>query len=336
MIATLTTTIAHNIRQEDILDPRVFAVIEKISDCEILYRITENMACGLDTEDDLLISGWLNIHYPPADQYDVAQCLGHGVFTVILNSTTNRLEWESDAARHDAALKWMSGNKAFGFTPPERILVKALTFDGTYIRYVENPTEEMMLTAVRRTSSAIEYIQYPSDAVMQAAATRDIEERAQASAALSRKYGADAVPDKATVKNVTPSPGTQDIYVDAAQGVPTYIVQGIGSLNNFSGILLSLVIKLNHCAGNDERHPGFTAVTEMDGGLVLSFGIIQQLFLLRDMFCEAVEMTNLNGEHGLDFDSMVVVEYPSSMGPGFVRWEQAAVVVLAAADRALH
>ncbi len=337
MPATPAMAIANNVpHKEDLLDPRIFAVLDEISDDETYKRILYNIPFGLDTQDVLLIASMLNFKYPPTNPQDVAECLGDGKFTVILNALTHELEWESDSTRYYAAVEWFEGDNAFGYTPPDRILVMAMTFDGTHIRHVENPTEEMKLAAVRRTSSAIEYIENPSDAVRQAAATTAIAERAQARSAFLSKYGTGVAQDKALDQNAAPFPVTQDSSANAVQSEPTYFVQGIGSLNYFSGILLSLVIKLNHCAGNDERHSGFMAVTEMDGGLVLSFGVIQQLFLMRDMFLEALEMEGLNGGVGLDFDDLAVIAYPSAVGPGFVTWGPNAAVAQIGKSRSLH
>lgn len=180
MIATLNTTIAREILfNSNLLDRRIFAVIDGISDDETHKRILYNLPFGLDTQDVLLIASMLNFAYPPRDLYDVAECLGDGKFTVIQNPLTHALEWESDATRYDAAVEWIQGDNAFGYTPPERILVTAMTFDGTHIRHVENPTEQIQLTAVRRTSSAIEYIKNPSDVVRLAAATKANAERSQ-------------------------------------------------------------------------------------------------------------------------------------------------------------
>ena len=188
MTATLNTTIAREILYyKTLLDPRIFVVIDEISDEETYERILYNIPLGLDTQDVLLITSMLNFEYPPTDPLDIAECLGDGRFTVVLNPLTHKPEWESDATRYDEAREWIGGDNAFGYTPPERILVKAMTFDGNHIRHLKNPTEEMKLAAVRRTSSAIEHIENPSDAVRQAAATTAIVERAEVRAEFSSK-----------------------------------------------------------------------------------------------------------------------------------------------------
>lgn len=337
MTATPTMTIASDVlHEENSLDPRIFAVIDEINDDETYQRIVHNIPFGLDSQDVLLITSMLNIYYPPTDPHDVAECLGDGTFTVIVNPTTRQLEWESDSTRYDEVGEWTEGENAFGYRPPDCILVEALKFDGTYIRFIDSPTDEMKLTAVQRTSAAIQYIENPSDAVRQAAATRATTERAQARAAFSNKYGTGAIPEKVMVQNAAPLPVTQDFYVDAAQEAPTCTVQGIASLNYFSFILMSLVIALNDFIGNDERHPEFTSVTEMNGGLVLSFGTMQQLFLMRDMFLDALVVEGLIGEPGLEFNDFSVIAYLNAKGPGFVTWGRAAAVERVEASRALH
>jgi hypothetical protein len=183
------TPASNDIHEENSLDPRVFSVIDGISDDVTYQRVVYNIPYGLDPDDTLLIAGMLNIYYPPMDPHDIANCLGDGKFTVILNPITDELEWESSSTRFDEAMEWMEGSNAMEYTPPDRILLTALQFDGTYIQFIDCPTEEMKLTAVQRTSVAIVYIKNPSDAVRRAAAARATVERPQVRAAFTIKYG---------------------------------------------------------------------------------------------------------------------------------------------------
>lgn len=190
MTATSTMTIASNVpHEESSLDPRIAEVIEMIEDDETFVRIVREIPCGLDTEDVLQIARLMNACFPPTDPNDIAACHGDGAFTVILNPTTNQLEWEAESTRFSEAAEWFEGDNAFGYRPPDRILLEALKFDGTYIEFIDSPTEEMKLTAVQRTSAAIRYIKNPSEAVRRAAAARATAERPRARTALATMRG---------------------------------------------------------------------------------------------------------------------------------------------------
>lgn len=195
MTAPPTMTIYSDLPHES-LDHRVLVVIEEIDDDETYQRIVHNISCGLDMEDVLLIASMMNRFFPPTNRFDVAECHGDDKFTVIVNSDTHKLEWEADSTRFHEAGEWFEGDNAFGYRPPDRILVTALQFDGTYIRFIDSPTEGMKMAAVERSSAAIEYIKNPSDAVRQLAAARATTERAQDRAALARKRGPNVAPTR--------------------------------------------------------------------------------------------------------------------------------------------
>jgi hypothetical protein len=327
MTATSTMAIASNvIHEEESLDPRIFAVIDEISDDEAYQRIVSSISFWLDQQDVLLIASMLNTYFPPADPYDVAECLDESVFTVILNPLTNKLEWESDSTRYIAAGEWTDGDNAFGYRPPDRILLAALEFDGTHIQFIDSPTEEMKLAAVQRTSAAIKYIKNPSDAVRCAAAITATAERPHVRAAFARKYGPSVAPADGLVNDGTLCRANCDCGFSAAQDEPEYWVQGVGPLNLFSDLLICTVMELNSHIGNDERAADFVHVKEVEGALVLSFSSIRQLFSLRDVFREMAEMKGIENDPEMDFDGMSVIEYPSIAGRGFITWGRTAAV----------
>jgi heme oxygenase len=69
MNATSTITIASNIiHEEESLDPRIFAVIDEISDDEAYQRIVSSISFWLDQQDVLLLASMLNTYFPPADR----------------------------------------------------------------------------------------------------------------------------------------------------------------------------------------------------------------------------------------------------------------------------
>lgn len=179
------------IHPDDLLDPRIFAVIDGISDDVTYHRIVYNVPYGLDAEDTLLVASLLNRYYPPTDTQDIAYCLGDGAFTVIINDK-GVLEWEGSSTRYDEALEWIDGPNAFEYTPADRVLITALQVDGTYIQHISCPTEEMMLTAVQRTSIAIVHIKNPSDAIRRAAAAQAAVERPRVRVEFTRQYGPDS------------------------------------------------------------------------------------------------------------------------------------------------
>lgn len=327
MNAIPTTTTAGNvIHEENSLDPRIFAVIDGLSDDLTYQRIVYNIPYGLDAEDTLLIASMLNTYYPAQDLHDVAACLGDGTFTVIVNADTHRLEWESDSTRFCEAAEWFEGDNAFGYRPPDRILVEALKFDGTYIQFIDNPTEEMKLTAVQRTSAAIGHIKNPSDAVRRAAATTATAERPRVRAAFASEHGPSVAPANGLFNDGTPCCAKCDCGFNATQDEPEYWVQGIRPLNLISDLLICNVMELNSRVGNNERAADFVHLSEIDGGLVLSFSTMQQLFLMRDMFEEDLEMEYLDDQHGMDFEDMKVLAYPSALRPGLVTWGSVAKV----------
>ena len=327
MTATPTMTIANKaIHKEEPLDPRVFAVINEINDDDTYQRIVYSIPYDLDQQDVLLIASMLNTYFPPTDPYDVAECPNDSAFTVILNPLTNRLEWESDSTRYIAAGEWTDGDNAFGYRPSDRILLAALEFDGTHIQFIDNPTEEMKLAAVQRTSAAIKYIENPSDAVRRGAATTATAERPGVRAAFARKYGPGVAPTDGLINDGTPCCTNCGCEINSTHDEPEYWVQGVGPLNLFSELLICMVMELNSHIGNNERAADFVHVKEVDGGLVLSFSTMQQLFLMRDMFEEAIEMEDLDDRLGMDFEDMNVLAYPSALGPGFITWGSAAKV----------
>lgn len=327
MTATSTMPIASNVvHEEESLDPRVFAVIDEINDDETYQRIVHNIPYGLDQQDVLLIASMLNMYFPPTDPHDVAECLGDGVFTVILNPATHQLEWESDSTRFCEAAEWTEGDNAFWYRPSDRILVTALQFDGTHIQFIDNPTEEMKLTAVQRTSAAIQYIKNPSDEVKRVAAATATAERPRVRAAFASEYGPNVAPADGLVNDGTRCRANFVCRFNAAQDEPEYWVQGIGPFNLFSDLLLCTVMELNSHIGNDERAADFVHVKEVDGALVLSFSSIRQLFSLRDVFREMAEMEGIEDDPEMDFDGMSVIEYPSITGCGFITWGRTASV----------
>lgn len=98
MTATSPMTIASNVIHElKSLAPCVLAVIYEIEDDETYQRIVHNIPYGLGQQDILLIASMLNTFFPPTNQLYVAQRLGDGMFTVIVNPDTLELEWESDS-----------------------------------------------------------------------------------------------------------------------------------------------------------------------------------------------------------------------------------------------
>jgi uncharacterized glyoxalase superfamily protein PhnB len=301
-------------------------VVDDINDDETYQRIVSSISFWLDQQDVLLLASMLNTYFPPADPYDVAECLDESVFTVIFNPLTQKLEWESDSTRYIAAGEWTDGDNAFGYRPPDRILLAALEFDGTHIQFIDSPTEEMKLAAVQRTSAAIKYIENPSDAVRRAAATTATFERPHVRAAFARKYGPAVEPTKAGVNDGTPCKASRNVEMIEAQDEPEYWVQGIGPLNLFSDLLICTVMELNSHIGNDERAADFVHVKEVDGALVLSFSSIRQLFSLRDVFREMAEMKGIEDDSEMDFDGMSVIEYPKVAGRGFITWGPAAPV----------
>lgn len=327
MTATSTIAIGSNvIHGKESLDPRVFSVIDEIENDETYQRIVSDLPYGLDDEDVLLIARLLNACYPPTDPCDVAECLGDGTFTVIVNPNTDKLEWESSSTRFAAVGEWTEGDNAFGYRPPDRILMEAMSFDGALIRHVENPTEEMKLAAVRRTSTAIRYIKNPSEAVRRAAAITATAERPRVRAAFAREYGPDVTPTDALLNDGTPCREKCDCGFNASQDVQEYWVQGIRPLNLISNLLICNVMELNSRVENNERAADFVHLSEIDGGLVLSFSTMQQLFLMRDMFEEDLEMEYLDDQHGMDFEDMKVLAYPSALRPGLVTWGSVAKV----------
>lgn len=331
MTATPTVTTMNSvISNRNLLDPRIFSVIDEIDDFETYQRIVNNIPSTLEARDVLLIARKLNLHYPPTDVHDVADCLSNGAFSVVWNSITHRFEWESTSTRHAEALEWVEGKNAFGYRPPDRILVEALRFDGTHIQFIENPTEEMKLTAVARTSAAIRYIRNPGDAVMREAADTacyENEERSIIRAAFSKKYGQNFASADRLLSDGTPYQVNFDCRFDVAQDEPTYWVQNIGPLNIFSDLLLCTVMELNSQIGNNSESAEFVHVSEIDGELMLSFSSMQQLFSMRDVFRDLVALRGLEGTREIHFDGMEVIAYPSSTGTGFIiTWGPAAAV----------
>jgi hypothetical protein len=324
---TITSDLPH---EENSLDPRVFAVIDGLSDDVTYQRIVYNIPYGLDAEDTLLIASMLNTYYPATDLHDVAGCLGDGTFTVIVNAGTHRLEWESDSTRFCEAAEWFEGDNAFGYRPPDRILVEALKFDGTYIQFIDNPTEEMKLTAVQRTSAAIGYIKNPSDAVRRAAATTATAERPRVRAAFASEHGPSVAPANGLFNDGTPCCAKCDCGFNATQDEPEYWVQDVGPLNCFSDLLLCTVMELNSHIGNDEKAADFVRASHVEGELVLSFSSMRQLFSMRDDFREGIAMRGIEDDLEEDlevaFDEMRVIAFPSATGPGFITWGPAAAV----------
>lgn len=331
MNATSTMTTARNvIHDENSLDPRIFAVIDGLSDDVTYQRIVYNIPYGLDAEDTLLIASMLNTYYPATDLHDVAGCLGDGTFTVILNTDTHKLEWESDSTRFCEATEWFEGDNAFGYRPPDRILVEALKFDGTYIQFIDNPTEEMKLAAVQRTSAAIEYIKNPSDAVRRAAATTATAERPRIRAAFASEHGPSVAPTGGLANDATPCCANCGCGINSSQDEPEYWVQGVGPLNLFSDLLICTVMELNSHIGNDEKAADFVRVSHVEGELVLSFSSMRQLFSMRDDFREGIAMRGIEDDLEEDlevaFDGMRVIAFPSATGAGFITWGAAAAV----------
>lgn len=333
MTASQTMTIANSVFSDaNLLDPRIFSVIDEIDDFETYQRIVNNIPSSLEARDVLLIASKLNLHYPPTDVHDVADCLLDGAFSVIWNSITDRFEWESTSTRHAEALKWVKGDNAFGYRPLDGVLIEALRFDGTHIQFIDSPTEEMKLTAVARTSAAIKYIRNPSDAVMREAADRasyETDERSRIRAAFASKHGPCVAPADWLVDDRSPCANC-DYGLNAAQDEPEYWVQGVGPLNIFSDLLICMVMELNSHIGNDERAADFVHVSEVDGGLVLSFSSMHQLFSMRDVFRDGISMRGIDDdlEKNLEvaFDGMGVIAFPSATGPGFITWGPAAAV----------
>lgn len=331
MTATPTvTTTSSVISNRNLLDPRIFSVIDEIDDFETYQRIVNNITSTLEARDVLLIASKLNLHYPPTDVYDVADCLSDGAFSVVWNSITHRFEWESTSTRQAEALEWVEGKNAFGYRPPDRILVEALRFDGTHIQFIENPTEEMKLTAVARTSAAIRYIRSPSDAVMREAADRasdETDERSDIRAAFASTYGPGVAPADGLINGGTLCRTRIGCGLNAIQHKPEYWVQGIGPLNLFSDLVLCTVMELNSQIGNNIESADFVHVSEIDGELMLSFSSMQQLFSMRDVFRDLVALRGLEGTREMHFDGMEVIAYPSSAGTGFIiTWGPAAAV----------
>lgn len=336
MTASTMMAIASNVvHEEESLDPRVLTLIDAIPSHKTYERIVRHISSGLDQEDVLLIASMLNGNFPPTDLHDFAECLGDEVFTVIFNPLTQKLEWESNSTRYIEAGEWAEGDNAFGYRPPDRILLVALEFDGTHIQFIDSPTEEMKLAAVARTSAAIAYINNPSEEVRRVAAKTAAAEAPSVSAEFLSKYAPDVAPTKA-IYDAMPCAGHHYFGTSATQDEPEYFVQGIGPLNLFSDLLICTVMELNSHIGNDKRHANFVHVSELSGKLVLSFATMQQLFLMRDMFLEALEMEGLIGAPGFFFDDIAVIAYPSINGPGFLTWGPAAAVVRAGTTQALH
>ena len=320
MTAISTTKIASNvIHEENSLDPRIFVVIKDVSDDVTYQRIVRNIPYGLDPADTLLIASMLNNYYPPTFLYDVAGCLGDGTFTVIVNQDTHKLEWESDSTRWDQAGEWMEGDNAFGYRPPDRILLTALEFDGTHIQFIDNPTEGMKLAAVKRTSAAIEYIRNPSDAVRRAASIRAAAERPHVRAAFASKY-------RPLAEDGTAWEGTCDCGCNGHPDDPHYSVQGVRPLNPFSDMLLCMVIELNGRIGNNELAADFLHVSQADGELMVSFSSMRQLLSMRFEFLEFAFLREIEDEAVIAFEAMDVIAYPSATGPGFITWGVAAAV----------
>ena len=331
MTATSTMTIHRDVHHSaNRLDPRIFSVIDKINDYETYRRIVENIQLSLDTRDVLLIASKLNLYYPPTDPRDVADCLGDGAFSVVLNQDTHRLEWESTSTRYAEAIQWVKGDNAFGYRPPDGVLITALWFDGTHIQFIDNPTEEMKLTAVTRTSAAIEYIKNPSNAVRREAANTaayETDELSLIRTAFSGKFGPDVAPADGLFNDRTPYRPKCDYRFNAAQDEPKYLVQNIGPLNLFSDLLLCTVMELNSQIGNNIKSSDFVHVSEVDGELMLSFSSMQQLFSMRDAFLDMVAMRGLKGTREIHFDGMEVIAYPSTTEAGFIiTWGPAAAV----------
>lgn len=331
MTASQTMTLANSVfSNRNLLDPRIFSVIDEIDDFETYQRIVNNIPSSLEARDVLLIASKLNLHYPPTDVHDVADCLLDGAFSVIWNSITDRFEWESTSTRHAEALKWVKGDNAFGYRPPDGVLVEALRFDGTHIQFIDSPTEEMKLTAVARTSAAIKYIRNPSDAVMCEAADRasyETDERSRIRVAFASKHGPCVAPSGGAVNDAAPCGENCDCGSSAAEDEPEYWVQNIGPLNLFSDLLLCTVMELNSQIGNNIESADFVHVSEVDGELMLSFSSMQQLFSMRDVFLDLVAMRGLEGNRAINFDGMEVIAYPSATGTGFIiTWGPAAAV----------
>lgn len=336
MTVSTMMAIASNVTHEDeSLDPRVLTVIDAIPSPKTYERIVRYISFGLDQEDVLLIASMLNGNFPPTDPHDFAECLGDEIFTVIFNPLTQKLEWESNSTRYIAAGEWTDGDNAFGYRPPDRVLLAALEFDGNHIRFIDSPTEEMKLAAVARTSAAIEYIKNPSEEVRRVAAKTAAEEGPSVSAEFSSKYAPHVAPTKA-IYDAMPCAGHRYFDTSATQDEPDYFVQSIGPLNLFSDLLMCTAMELNSHIGNDERHADFVHVSELAGELVLSFATMQQLFLMRDMFLEALEMEGLIGALGFFFDDMAVIACPSINVRGFITWGPAAAVARAGTTQALH
>jgi hypothetical protein len=126
--------------------------------------------------------------------------------------------------------------------------------------------------------------------------------------------------------NTTTHPVLINAEGKVVQFEPTSVAQGIASMNVFSDLLMYFVIESNNRINNDEANPAFAFVSERDGGLVISFTTMREIFLLRDMFWEAIEKADLLGRPGIDFDGLEIIGYPSAMGPGLVTWGPAASV----------
>lgn len=112
----------------------------------------------------------------------------------------------------------------------------------------------------------------------------------------------------------------------AVQFTPTSVTQGIASLNVFADLLMYLIIELNGQIGSDEGRPTFIHVSQKSGGLVISFRMMREIFLLRDMFWEVLEKAGLIGLPGLVFDDVEVITYPNDLGPGLITWGANAAV----------
>jgi hypothetical protein len=134
----------------------------------------------------------------------------------------------------------------------------------------------------------------------------------------------------------TPYPILINAAGNTVQFEPTCQGQGVASLNMFSDLLMYLVIKSNSHINNDEKNPGFIHLSENDGGLVLSFRTLREIFLMRDMFLESVEKAGLIGFPGMDFDGMKIIAYPSDMGPGLIYWGATAAVVRTETELGKH
>ena len=308
-----------SIKKENSLDPRIFVVINNLHDDVVYQHIVHNIPYGLDRADMLLIASMLNDYYPPTVLHDVAGCLGDGTFTVIVNQDTHKLEWEANSTRWDQAGEWKEGDKAFGYRPPDRILLNALQFDGTHFQFIDNSTEEMNLAAVKRTSAAIEYIKNPSDAVRRAASIKAAAERHHVRAAFVSKY-------RPLAEDGTAWEGNCDCGCNRNQYEPHYSVQGAWPLNPFSDMLLCMVIELNGRIGNNEMAADFLHVSQADGELVVSFSSMRQLLSMRFEFLEFAFLRGIEGEAVIAFEAMDVIAYPNATGPGFITWGVAAAV----------